>query len=175
MDFTMTREDIQDIIQYCQEHGVSYKGRLTELGIPLWKFYEKKRRFIMEDKVNPQHEGEFIQLPSTGSFVPSALPAARTQNIKKRQSDISSEEDTQSYLTVEFRTANGSQMVIQGHMTAAHLREIIKGKEMSSSSSTRTGTGSSYSGRNLLDLRYIPSDWTSEDSVSRLLKADTCP
>ena len=121
----MTREEIQDIIQYCQDHGISYKQRLTELGIPLWKFYEWKRRYIIEDKLHPQHEGEFIQLPSTGNFVPSVLPPARTQNVKKQNEIVS--EDTQSYMTVELRTIDGSQMVIQGNMTAAHLREIIKG------------------------------------------------
>ncbi len=30
----MTREEIQYIIQHCQDHGVSYKERLTELDIP---------------------------------------------------------------------------------------------------------------------------------------------
>ncbi len=68
---------------------------------------------------------DIIQLASTGNLVPSVLPPARTQDVKKPD-DLPSE-DTRSYMTVEFRTVDGTQMVIQGNMAAAHLREIIKG------------------------------------------------
>jgi len=35
----MTKEEVAEIITYCEEQKVSYKTRLQELDIPLWKFY----------------------------------------------------------------------------------------------------------------------------------------
>jgi len=34
----MTREQILEIDQYCQEHKMSYRQRLEELDIPFWNF-----------------------------------------------------------------------------------------------------------------------------------------
>ena len=53
----MTREEIQDIIQYCHDNKVSYKKRLKELGISSWRFYDSKRKLLQEDKKNPKNVG----------------------------------------------------------------------------------------------------------------------
>ena len=119
----MTREEVQDIIQYCHENKVSFKKRFEELGIRPGRFYDAKRKYLLEDQQNPKHTGEFIQLPSTGNFVPAALPPARTQKTQLTNSI----DGTESYMTVELRNVSGSAMIIQGNMTPIHLREIING------------------------------------------------
>ena len=40
----MTREEVAEIINYCQTNQVTYKARLQELGIPTWKFYDAHLR-----------------------------------------------------------------------------------------------------------------------------------
>ena len=42
----MTREEVAEVITYCKENGISYKERLTELGIPIWKFYDSKAQYV---------------------------------------------------------------------------------------------------------------------------------
>ena len=44
----MTKEEVASIVQYCNDNGVSYKARLSELGVPEWKFFESKRRYAKE-------------------------------------------------------------------------------------------------------------------------------
>lgn len=46
----MTREEVAEIIMYCKEHKVTYKSRLAELNIPVWRFYESKSRYAEERK-----------------------------------------------------------------------------------------------------------------------------
>ena len=38
----MTREEVVEIMNYCKEHEVTYKSRLEELNIPVWRFYDSK-------------------------------------------------------------------------------------------------------------------------------------
>lgn len=40
----MTKEDVAQVVAYCDENNVSQKQRLEELGIPAWKFYDAKRK-----------------------------------------------------------------------------------------------------------------------------------
>ena len=44
----MTREEVAEIMTYCQEHTVSHKDRLAELGIAPWRFYDAKSRFAKQ-------------------------------------------------------------------------------------------------------------------------------
>ncbi|MCQ2059383.1 MAG: hypothetical protein MJY71_06085 [Bacteroidaceae bacterium] len=46
----LSKEEISEVISYCQEHGCSYKDRLTELGIPEWKFYDSKYRYAFQER-----------------------------------------------------------------------------------------------------------------------------
>lgn len=39
----MTKEDVAQVIAYCDENKISYKQRLAELGINPWNFYDAKR------------------------------------------------------------------------------------------------------------------------------------
>jgi len=40
----MTKEEVAQIITYCDENKISYKQRLSELGINAGSFYDAKRR-----------------------------------------------------------------------------------------------------------------------------------
>ena len=115
----MTREQILEIDQYCQEHKMSYKQRLNELEIPFWIFYKAKRKYRLEDEAS-SGAGEFVQMVP-GTFSSGLMPI---RNGKKPATGKAGQE-VESYLTVELRTASGTAMRIQGCMTAAHLREII--------------------------------------------------
>ena len=51
------------------------------------------------------------------------MPPAKTSG--KANPKTGTVDKTESFLTVEIRTAAGTMMRIQGSMTAAHLHEII--------------------------------------------------
>lgn len=115
----LTREQILEIDQYCQEHKVSQQQRLNELGIGRHQFYVWKRKYRLEDEAGNTPCG-FVQLRPGGEFMPSSMPPAKTSGKRKGASSMQ-----ESFLTVEIRTSSGTAMRIQGNMTAAHLHEII--------------------------------------------------
>ncbi|MBQ2531241.1 MAG: hypothetical protein II548_03010, partial [Bacteroidales bacterium] len=41
----MTKEEVAEVVAYCEENKVSYKQRLAELGINTWNFYDAKRKY----------------------------------------------------------------------------------------------------------------------------------
>ena len=59
----MTREEVVEIMNYCKEHKVTYKSRLEELNIPVWRFYDSKSRYAAEQSSGKTAQGEFIELP----------------------------------------------------------------------------------------------------------------
>ena len=115
----MTREEILEIDQYCQEHKMSYRKRLDELHIPFWNFYKAKRKYRLEDESSTSR-GEFVQLVP-GTFSSGMMPVRNGKKAALAKGGAEAE----SFITVELRTASGTAMHIQGSMTAAHLREII--------------------------------------------------
>lgn len=44
----MTREEVAEIIMYCKAYKVTYKSRLAELNIPVWRLYDSKSRYAEE-------------------------------------------------------------------------------------------------------------------------------
>ena len=52
----MTREEIKEIVDYSQEHGITIKRRLQELNVSESNFYYAKRMYAREDMV-PGVEG----------------------------------------------------------------------------------------------------------------------
>ena len=41
----MTKEDVAQVIAYCDENKISYKQRLSELGIKPCSFYDANRKY----------------------------------------------------------------------------------------------------------------------------------
>lgn len=116
----MTREEVAEIISYCQTNQISYKARLQELGIPTWKFYDAKAKYA-EEEAAENSQGAFLQLRSGDSFVPMPSFAAKSgqKSRSKRQTD-----EPRS-LSVELRTPNGTMMRISGEMDNKALQSII--------------------------------------------------
>ena len=112
----MTREEIAAIDRECEERHISQQNYLESHGIAKHQYYRWKRRYREEDEQSLVPAGFVPMMPGAAPAVPS--PKSRSKQQKSQQ-------DQESFLTVEIRTSCGSAMRIQGNMTAAHLREII--------------------------------------------------
>lgn len=117
----MTREEVAEVITYCKENGISYKERLTELGIPIWKFYDSKARYAREQEAS-EAKGEFLQLSSGGTFIPTPSFAATSGKKVKGVSNSTASQ----MLSIELRTPNGTMMRIQGEMSQSLIQSIIQ-------------------------------------------------
>jgi hypothetical protein len=115
----MTREEIKEIVDYSQEHGITIKRRLQELNVSESNYYYAKRMYAREDMV-PGVEGCFLQIAGNPSPV-AAMPG----NIyrKGRGKDAPPE----SPMTVELRIGPDTAMRVQGAMTPEHLQAIMYG------------------------------------------------
>ena len=54
----MTKEEVAQVIDYCDENKISYKQRLSELGISPWNFYDAKRKYAPKEE--GENAGEFL-------------------------------------------------------------------------------------------------------------------
>ena len=118
----LTREQILEVDTYCAEHQISQSQYLEEHNIPRHQYYVWKRKYRQEDEQSSE-PGAFVQLRPGGEFVSPMMPPAKTSGkTKVKTGPLDSSE---SFLTVEIRTAAGTMMRIQSGMTAAHLHEII--------------------------------------------------
>lgn len=115
----MTKEEVAQIVSYCEENHVSYKQRLSELDIPLWKFYDAKRRYAPKNEGD--NAGEFLQLVPGESFLPNPIKPSRSRSARQK----SSEQQQLSSVSIELRTPNGTMMRISGELTGRQLQEII--------------------------------------------------
>lgn len=64
----MTKEEVAQVIAYCDENKISYKQRLEELGINPWSFYDAKCKYAPKEE--GENSGEFLQLVPGGSSFP---------------------------------------------------------------------------------------------------------
>ncbi len=113
----MTKEEVTEIISYCEEQKVSYKTRLHELDIPLWKFYDAKRKYI----ANEDHCGEFLQLLPGSHFSPGSIKPGRMGGRSKRKDGNSEPAE----VNIELKTPKGTMMRISGRLTGRQIQEII--------------------------------------------------
>ena len=118
----MTKEEVASIVKYCNDNGVSYKSRLSELGVPEWKFFESKRRYAKEQaSSSASPAGEFLQLTAGGDFVPMPSFAAKTgRGFSKKNVQAP------KMISIELRTPNGTMMRIQGDLDKEYLQSIIQ-------------------------------------------------
>lgn len=93
--------DMANIVKYCNDNGVSYKARLSELGVPEWRFFESNRHYAKEPASSSSPSGEFRQLTAGGDFVPMPAFAAKTGRLKPEYVEI----DTKETRTLERATA----------------------------------------------------------------------
>src|SRR5574344_1139225 len=80
----MTKEEVAQVIAYCDENKISYKQRLSELGISPWNFYDAKRKYAPKEEGD--NAGEFLQLIPGGSFLPNPIKPSRSRSSKQKES-----------------------------------------------------------------------------------------
>ena len=73
----MIKEEVAQVIAYCDENKISYKQRLAELGISPWSFYDAKRKYAPKEEKD--NAGEFLQLIPGGSFLPNPIKPSRSR------------------------------------------------------------------------------------------------
>lgn len=118
----MTKEEVAEVVAYCEENKVSYKQRLAELGINAWNFYDAKRKYA--PKQEGENAGEFLQLVSGGTFLPDPIKPARSRSGKQKNAEQSAEQSAVA-VTIELRTPTGTMMRISGNLTGRELKDII--------------------------------------------------
>ena len=74
----MTKEEVAQVIAYCDENKISYKQRLSELGISPWNFYDAKRKYAPKEEGD--NAGEFLQLIPGGAFLPNPIKPSRSRS-----------------------------------------------------------------------------------------------
>lgn len=117
----MTKGEVASIVKYCNDNGVSYTARLSELGVPEWRFFESKRHYAKEQASSASPSGEFLQLTAGGDFVPMPAFAAKTgRGFSKKNSQAP------RMVSVELRTPNGTMVRIQGELDKEYLQSIIQ-------------------------------------------------
>ena len=77
----MTKEEVAQVIAYCDENKISYKQRLSELGISPWNFYDAKRKYAPKEEGD--NAGEFLQLITGGSFLSNPIRPLRSRSSKQ--------------------------------------------------------------------------------------------
>ena len=115
----MTREEVVEIMNYSKEHKVTYKSRLEELNIPVWRFYDSKSRYAGEQSSGKTAQGEFIELPHSGSFVP--VPSFAGTTGRKQKSTPTTPSGLKE---IEIRTPAGSAIRICGELNEIRLRIV---------------------------------------------------
>ena len=114
----MTKEEVAAIVSYCQENKVSFKQRLAELGIQEWTFYESKRKYAPKEV--GEKAGEFLQLVPGGGFLPNPIRPSRSRSARQK-----AESSCAAPVSIELRTATGTEMRISGNLTGRQIQEII--------------------------------------------------
>lgn len=110
----MTKEEIAAIVLYCKQQNVSFKSRLEELGIPQWRFYGAKRKYVQNNS------NELLEIGKEGAFI--ACPDLQRKNFKvKEDSSLMSD----GSMSVELQTTSGLIMRIQGNLTPNQIQAII--------------------------------------------------
>ena len=114
----LTREEIADIVQYHNEHGVTYKSRLKEIGISEWRFYESKRRYT-EVQAGERAAGGFLQLVRGNSCQEPMLTSRKTGRVRKSEHEFGP-------MSIGMRTQIGTVLQIQGNLDATMAQAIIQ-------------------------------------------------
>ena len=110
-----------EIMNYCKEHKMTYKSRLEELNIPVWRFYDSKSRYAAEQSSGKTAQGEFIELPHSGSFV--SVPSFAGTSGRKQKSIPATPSGLKE---IEIRTPAGSAIRICGELNDKELYSIIQ-------------------------------------------------
>ena len=110
----LSKEEVLEIIYYCDSHKINHYDRLQELGISHWTFYKSRRHHLKSEKSCPQDiTGSFIQLKSSGEYVPSSVAAMKRSINPSRKLHTQSE-----VMTIECQTSRAGMVRMSGKMSA---------------------------------------------------------
>ena len=80
----MTKEEVAQVFACCDENKISYRHRLSELGISPWNFYGAKRKYAQKEK--GENAGEFLQLIPGGLFLLDPIKPSRSRSSNQKDS-----------------------------------------------------------------------------------------
>lgn len=106
----VSKEQVIEVERYCDEHGVTRRQRIAELGLCSTSYYYT-RGLLTDEEI---HGGQFLPIMSGSG---SMAPASRT----KKRSSI----QPGTPMTIEIRTSKGAEMRLIGSFNADMLRSIL--------------------------------------------------
>ena len=118
----LSKEEVLDIMSYCDTHKINRAHRLQQLGISHWQFYKSRRYHLQKEKTESSDDGGcFIQLKTSGEYVPSSVTAME-KGINPGKEPFRQSET----LTVECRTSRGGMVRINGKISVELLSALVK-------------------------------------------------
>ena len=99
----MTKEEVAQVIAYCDESKISCKQRLSELGISPWNLYDARSKYAPKEEGD--NEGELLQLIPGESFLPNPIKPSRSRSSKQKDS-----EQEIVAVIIELRTPTGTML-----------------------------------------------------------------
>ena len=110
----VSKEQVIEIERYCDEHGITRKQRIEELGLSYTAYYYT-RGLLSEEEL---HGGHFTPIISGSDLIQAATkPVGRS---RRKQASVQTE-----LMTIEFRTSSGAEMRLTGSFSVDMLRTIL--------------------------------------------------
>ena len=115
----LTQEQIEEIQAESREKGFPIKNLLKSKGIPEHQYFWWKRKYSKTEVP----EGF---LPVSGGGLPAAMPAYMSGTVPSSRGKTKSDASCENWMSIELRTAGGTDMRIQGGLTPAMMYTILK-------------------------------------------------
>lgn len=110
----VSKEQVIEIDRYCEEHGITGKQRIDELGLSCTAYYYT-RGLLSEEEL---YGGQFIPIMSgSGLMQTASMPVGRS---RRKQASVQTE-----LMTIEVRTSSVAEMRLTGNFSAEMLRTIL--------------------------------------------------
>lgn len=110
----VSKEQVIEIERYCDEHGITRKQRINELGLSRTAYYYT-RGLLSEEELQGGH---FIPIMSGPGLMQTApMPVGRS---RRKQASVHTE-----LMTIEVRTLSGTEMRLTGNFSTEMLRTIL--------------------------------------------------
>lgn len=110
----VSKEQVIEIERYCDEHGITRRQRIDELGWSCTAYYYT-RGLLSEEEL---YGARFIPIMfGSGLMQTASMPVGRS---RRKQSSMQTE-----LMTIEVRTSSGAEMRLTGNFSAEMLRTIL--------------------------------------------------
>lgn len=107
----VSKEQVIEIERYCDEHGITRKQRIDELGLSHTAYYYT-RGLLSEEEL---HGGQFIPIMSgSGLMQTASMPVGRS---RRKQASVQASVQTE-LMTIEVGTSSGAEMRLTGNFSA---------------------------------------------------------